>query len=598
MLDRLTAHGSAGVQVKHHIEPMSRERATSEFKRRLKKKQKELYAKQQAGAPDAGTVEDEKQELELTLRAIEGCIESIYWVGVYFVIRAKSKSNVDEAAGEIKQALRKDDVDVTTPDWETKAGLTTVSPIGKRELPDRTMTAMTGSALRCLFPFSTSSMIEESGVLYGYHGLNGSPITVDRFNRENGYNQLVVGNIGAGKSFGYKLLLLRRLVRDRDIQATIVDPRGEFRELVDAFDMDAETVEVGGSKGINPLQIEETPPNVLAERPDIDPRGEKVKSVLGFFEAVYADDDGNSELDTQDRAILSEAIREAYDEAGITKDPATHSRDSPIIEDVYRILGRHASDAKGELGEDAKANETGKWEDKAADLRIGLRPFRGDGYYSHLNQPTNIGLGKDGPRIVLLDIESTEDSDTMPLDMKLAFDAIYERAKAPGQMIAAFDEAHKIMNSPGGLDWLVRSVRYSRHFDLSLTLISQTAEDFFYTTDDEGKTHVNQKAKTIADNCSSKWLFRTKGLDEDLGDLLDLTAAQTSFVANATPGDRKRGYSHSLLWVDDLGAVPVRVEAFNDVEEHAIDPPEPTSTDDSEGTTDAIRQAATNGGER
>ena len=106
--------------------------------------------------------------------------------------------------------------------------MTTVSPIGKRELPDRTLTAMTGSALRCLFPFSTASMIEESGVLYGYHGLNGSPITVDRFNRKNGYNQLVVGNIGAGKSYGAKLLLLRRLVRDRDISGVIVDPRGSF----------------------------------------------------------------------------------------------------------------------------------------------------------------------------------------------------------------------------------------------------------------------------------------------------------------------------------------------------------------------------------
>ena len=601
MLDRLTAHSSAGVQVKKRVEPMGRERAASEFKRRVKKKNKELYAKRQAGAPDAGSVADEKQELDATLRAIEGGRESIYWVGVYFVVRSGTKESVDEAADAIENSLTKDDLDVTTLDWQPAEGMATVSPIGKREVGDRTMTAMTGSALECLFPFSTSSMIEESGVLYGYHGLNGSPITVDRFNRQNGYNQLVIGNIGAGKSYGMKLVLLRRLVRDRDIQATIVDPRGEFRELVDAFGLDAETVEVGGTKGINPLQIEETPPDILAERPDMDPRGEKVKSVLGFFEAVFADDDGNSELESQDRAILAEAIREAYSEAGITTDPATHSRDSPIIEDVYQILGRYASDAQSELGGDAKANEVEKWEDRAADLRIGLRPFRGDGHHSHLNQPTNIGLGRDGPRIVLLDIESTEDSDKMPLDMKLAFDAIYERAKAPGRMIAGFDEAHKIMKSPGGLDWLVRSVRYSRHFDLSLTLISQTAEDFFYTTDDEGKTHVNTKAKTIADNCALKWLFRTRGITTDLGEMLGLSDRETRFVEDATPGDRKRGWSHSLLSVDDLGTVPVRVEAINETEEHAIDPPEPTPSGegDDEDADDVLGgTVATDGGQR
>jgi hypothetical protein len=605
MLDRLTAHSSAGVQVKHRVEPMNRDRAASEFKRRLKRKQKELYAKRQSGAPDAGTVEDEKRDLELTLRAIEGGRESIYWVGVYFVVRSRTKEQVEDAVGEIAQSLQKDDLDVTTPDWETKDGLTTVSPVGKRALPDRTMTPMTGSALQCLFPFSTSSMIEESGVLYGYHGLNGSPITVDRFNRENGYNQLVIGNIGAGKSFGYKLLLLRRLVRDRDIQATLVDPRGEFRELVDALGIDAETVEVGGTKGINPLQIEPTPTEVLEERPDMDPRGEKVRSVLAFFEALHADDDGNSGLDAQSKAVLSRATTQAYTDAGITKDPATHSRDSPLPEDVDRVLGEYSRDATTALGEDASERELEKWADRAADLRMAMQPFRDGGRYDHLNQPTNIGLGRDGKRIVLLDIKGSEGSDKMPLDMKLAFDAIYERAKQPGRMIAAFDEAHKIMNSPGGLSWAADGTRYSRHFLLSLVFISQTAEDFFYTTDEEGKTHINTKAKLIADNCSMKWLFRTRGLDDDLGDLLNLTTAQTSFVANATPGDRQRGYSHSLLWVDDLGAVPIRVEAINETEEHAIDHPEPTPTDDSDGEGgDGIRDVgerggvATDGGER
>ena len=38
LLDRLTAHSSAGVQVKLRVEPMDRQRAASEFKRRVKTK--------------------------------------------------------------------------------------------------------------------------------------------------------------------------------------------------------------------------------------------------------------------------------------------------------------------------------------------------------------------------------------------------------------------------------------------------------------------------------------------------------------------------------------------------------------------------------
>jgi len=537
LLDRLTAHSSAGVQVKLRVEPMDRQRAASEFKRRVKTKKKELYAKRQAGAPDAATVEDEVRELEATLRAIEAGVESIYWVGVYFVVRASTKGDVDDAADEIAHDLAKDELGVSTLDWVPTEGMTTVSPIGKRELPDRTLTAMTGSALRCLFPFSTASMIEESGVLYGYHGLNGSPITVDRFNRKNGYNQLVVGNIGAGKSYGAKLLLLRRLIRDRDISGVIVDPRGEFRELIDAFGLDAESVTVGGDKGINPLQIEPTPAGVLEQRHDMDPFGEKIESILAFFEALHAESDDTSGLDAGDRAVLSQAITDAYNDAGITKDPATHSRDSPLPEDVDRILGTYAGDATVALGTDASEREIEKWEDRAADLRIAMRPFRDGGRYDHLNQPTNIGLGPDGSRIVLLDTNQSEDSDELPLTLKLVFDAIYERGKAPGRMIAAFDEVHKLLQTPGGLEWLSRAIRYSRHFLLSLVLISQTADEFF--EDEEG--NPNPQAKVIADNCPIKWLFRTTGLTDEHGEQLGLSPREIRFVRQATPGDRKRG---------------------------------------------------------
>jgi hypothetical protein len=585
MLDRLTAHSSAGVQVKLDIDPMSRDAAESEFKRRLKRKKKSLYAKRKAGATDVGITKDQKDELDATLRAIGSGTETIYWVGVYFVVRSGSKSDVDDAADAIRRDLANDDLDVTTADWLSAEGMTTASPVGELELPANTRVPMTGAALRCLFPFSTSSMIEESGILHGYHGLNDSPVVVDRFNRDNGYNKLIIGNIGAGKSLGEKLVATRRLVRDRDVSAVMVDPRGSFRQLVETFGMDAEVIEVGGNVGINPLQIEPTPTDVLEERPDMDPLGEKVESVMAFFEALHAADDGSSGLSTVQRSVLSRAVTTAYADAGITKDPTTHSRESPLPGDVDRILGNYANHAGKALGEDAADRTIEKWEDAAADLRIAMQQFREGGRYEHLNQPTEIGLGRDygpngeGSRIVLLDIQQSEGRGDMPLTMKLLFDAIYERAKAPGRMLGVFDEVHHIMQNPGGLDWLERAVRYSRHFLLSLTLISQSAEEFFYSTNAEGETSLNPQAKVIADNCPVKWLFRTTGLDEETGEKLGLTPRQTRFVSEgAQSGRRGRGYSTSLLAVDGLGTAPVRVEAINEREMNAVDPPDADST--------------------
>jgi hypothetical protein len=48
--------------------------------------------------------------------------------------------------------------------------------------------------------------------------------------------------------------------------------------------------------------------------------------------------------------------------------------------------------------------------------------------------------------------------------------------------------------------------------------------------------------------------------------------------------------------VEDLGTAPVRVEPINETEEHAVDPPDPEPTDDSDGEGgDGIRDVGERG---
>ena len=62
--------------------------------------------------------------------------------------------------------------------------------------------------------------------------------------------------------------------------------------------------------------------------------------------------------------------------------------------------------------------------------------------------------------------------------------------------------------------------------------------------------------------------------------MLGLSPRKVRFVRQATPGDRTRGWSHSLLSVDDAGTVPIRVEALEG-EEEVIDPqPDDASADE------------------
>jgi type IV secretory pathway VirB4 component len=180
---------------------------------------------------------------------------------------------------------------------------------------------------------------------------------------------------------------------------------------------------------------------------------------------------------------------------------------------------------------------------------MGLQPFRGNGQYSHLNGRTSVDLDN---RLTLLSLEQSEESETLPFEMTLLFDLLYEYNKRPGRTINAIDEAHQLLQNPASLNWLERSLRYSGHFDASFAMLTQSAEDFL----------VNPAARTIASNCSIKVYFRDKGMTTDHGDYLGLSPREVRFVNQATPGDRARGYSQCLLDVDGHGTRPLRVEGL------------------------------------
>jgi hypothetical protein len=434
---------------------------------------------------------------------------------------------------------------------------------------------MLGNALGALFPFSASTVIEESGVLYGYHATTDAPVIVDRYQRPNGYNILAAAKIGSGKSVTAKLLNLREVAKDPETILIMVDPLEGFRSLAD--ELDAEHVVIGGRRQLNPLEIEPTPQRVLNQTRDLDPYGQRTSSVMGFFTTYFAHIDSTGDgLDKQEHAILSDAVHEAYRRRGITTDPSTHGNESPTIQDVFAILGEMAEDmqaftenAVSELTE-VKPKEADRWEDRAADLRIAMRPFTGDGEFANLTGESEIDL--EGEKVTYLDLQQGEADREIALMLQLLFDTVYERAKQTDKrVILAIDEAHYLMQSEGSLDWLERAYRHSRHHDLSVHLVTQELSDFF----------VHEKAEVLANESSIKILQRLPGLSEGHRKKLGLSAREAEFLRSAKPGTRERGYSHALVCVEDEGRFPVKVTALPE-EMAIVDPPE----DDSRSTVE------------
>jgi hypothetical protein len=358
---------------------------------------------------------------------------------------------------------------------------------------------------------------------------------------------MVIGKLGAGKSFSTKLHLIRRAMYDPDTLIVMLDPLAGFAGVNDI--LGGERVTVGGTRGFNPLDLKSVPVDILEQAPDLDPWAEQISWVMTFFETFFSEV-ADSRLGSRTQT-LRRAVQEAYARQGITRDPETHVRESPTVTDVIEVLesmleepvafGYPTSDEQAQVREDARS------------LLIDLRPsFRSDGDLAHLAKPTEFDLTSN---VIYLDLhqeEGTRGRGQTSLMMQVLFKAVYERAKTTDKRVVfVIDEAHYLMGDATSLAFLETAVRHSRHYDLSIQFISQTGGEFALTPE----------ARTIASLCSITLIHRVAEEAGKLADWFDLSEREVNWVRTAKAGNEEDGYSEALLGIDEEGWFPLRIRA-------------------------------------
>lgn len=478
-------------------------------------------------------------------------------VAMYLTTRHDSEQDVD--ATGVRTAARQSPANLTpiTPRWAQLDSLVSASPIALNRLDAHfdTTTPMLAGAIGAMFPF-VAGTIAEPGIEYGTYALNESPLILDRFARETGYCMMVIGKLGAGKSFSTKLHLLRRTMYDPETQLVLLDPLGGFAGLQSVLDGDRITV--GGTQGLNPLELRATPAAIRRDVPDLDPWAEQITWALTFFETFFSHVATN---DLGDRKqTLRRAIQEAYERHGITRDPATHDRPSPTVQDVIAVLEDLL--ATPENFGYVTAGEQERVQADAQSLLTELRPsFRPGGDLANLTQQTDVDLDS---KLLYLDLqqeEGTRGRSQTSLMMQVLFKTVYERAKQTEQRVVfVIDEAHYLMNDAASLEFLETAVRHSRHYDLSIQFITQTGGEFTLTPE----------ARTIANLCSMTLIHRVREEMETLAEWFGLNDREQEWIRNAKAGNEDDGYAEALLGVDEEGWFPLRIRA-SEFEQRVID---------------------------
>ncbi|KKR15779.1 MAG: Type IV secretory pathway VirB4 protein-like protein [Candidatus Levybacteria bacterium GW2011_GWA1_39_32] len=204
---------------------------------------------------------------------------------------------------------------------QMEEGLKSTLPMGS----DRLYIArnMDTTSLASTFPFTSSILTQDKGVMYGINQLNGSLIIFDRFSLENA-NEVVFGKSGSGKSYLTKLETLRQFMFGTEV--IIIDPEGEYEKMTKALGGEYLSFTPSSPIKINPFDL-----SGLYEEGENE-LGLKILSLHALLKIVMG------ALDSGHEAILDRAFVQAYQQKGITADPSTQTKEPPLMEDLYKIL--------------------------------------------------------------------------------------------------------------------------------------------------------------------------------------------------------------------------------------------------------------------
>ena len=350
---------------------------------------------------------------------------------------------------------------------------------------------MDTTSLATTFPFVSSDLSDDQGIMYGINMHNGSLVIFDRFSMPN-YNSVVFAMAGAGKSYLIKLEVLRSLMMGTDI--IVIDPENEYKELCDNSGGQYIAFGYGEGSKINPFDL------TLAEEQGENGLNTKILSLHKLLKVMLG------EMDPIEESIMDRAMMDAYKMKGITPDPATQNKEPPLIEDLYKSL-------------------IGMEDEKAKGLAARLEKYIKGSFAGIFNQKTTVNLTN---KFVVFGIRNLEDA-LRPVAMQIILDYIWTVVKKTlKKRILVVDEAWYLMQHDDSAEFLRGIVKRGRKYYLGVTTITQDVDDFLGTA----------YGKEIVTNSSIQILLKQHSAAIDkIGEVFYLSEGEKQLLLSANKGE-------------------------------------------------------------
>ena len=208
------------------IYPVESKSTLDDLRRKIAEMEAEISTDMQRGrVVDPSTQAKLEDALSLQGQLVKG-IERFFQFALYITIPAESASELETTDKQVKSLMGALLVAATPALLEQGLGFKTTLPLCYDHLS--VWRNMDTTSLATTFPFTSSELTSNEGILYGLNEHNGSLVLFDRFSLENA-NSVVFAKAGAGKSYAVKLEILRSLMFGTEI--IVIDPENEYKTL-------------------------------------------------------------------------------------------------------------------------------------------------------------------------------------------------------------------------------------------------------------------------------------------------------------------------------------------------------------------------------
>ncbi len=449
---------NAPMDIAFFIHAVDTTQVLKKLRKKLTEVQAEIMENEDKGMVRDPALETAHQDLEDLRNRLQSAQERMFQFGFYITIYGETEKDLEDTETVLRSILESKVVYLKSALFQQKSGFISTSPYGRDVL--QTHSPMNTEPLSSIFPFISSELSSNDGILYGINKHNNSLVLFDRFDLENP-NEVVFGTAGSGKSYLVKLALLRSLMTGTE--AIVIDPENEYKTLAEAAGGSFYDISLGSDNHINPFDI------------PVPKEGETAEEVLrtntinlvGLLRIMLGG------LTPEEDAIIDQAIIATYAAKDITadSDPDTWEEKVPLFSDLEEVL---------ESMEGTRS------------LILRLRKFSRGTYAKFFNQYSNVKLEGNLSVFGIRNLEEELRTMAMFIIMRYIWKAVTSATK---KRILVVDEAWWMMQTEDGASFLFGLVKRSRKYWLGVTTITQDVADFMKS--EYGKPIVTNSALKI-----------------------------------------------------------------------------------------------------